>query len=119
VRVRTDSYDSGQGSVAGSCEHGNEPSGFIKDREFVDQPSHNELLNMELYITDISEIQSHNFILIRVKPPIKHSNAINKEQLRKNLKSTIFWDITLCSPLKINRHFGGTYRLYIQGERIS
>jgi hypothetical protein len=26
------------------------------------------------------------------------------------LKSTIFWDITPCSPLKVNRRFGGTYR---------
>jgi hypothetical protein len=25
------------------------------------------------------------------------------------LKSTIFWDITPCRPLKVNRHFGGTY----------
>jgi hypothetical protein len=27
------------------------------------------------------------------------------------------WDITLCSPLKINRRFGGTYRLHLQGRR--
>jgi hypothetical protein len=26
-------------------------------------------------------------------------------------KSSIFWDITHCSPLKVNRRFGGTYRL--------
>jgi hypothetical protein len=30
------------------------------------------------------------------------------------MKSSIFWDITLCSPLKVNRHFGGTYRLHLQ-----
>jgi hypothetical protein len=35
------------------------------------------------------------------------------------MKSTIFWDITPCSLLKVNRRFGGTYRLYIQGRRIS
>jgi hypothetical protein len=29
-----DSTGSIYGSEAGSCEHGNEPSGFIKDREF-------------------------------------------------------------------------------------
>jgi hypothetical protein len=28
-----------------------------------------------------------------------------------NLKSSVFWDITLCSPLKVNRRFGGIYRL--------
>jgi hypothetical protein len=31
----------------------------------------------------------------------------------------IFWDITTCSPLKVNRWFGGTCRLYVQGRRIS
>jgi hypothetical protein len=34
------------------------------------------------------------------------------------LKSTIFWDITPCSPLKVNRRFGGTYSLHLQGRRI-
>jgi hypothetical protein len=34
-------------------------------------------------------------------------------------KSSIFWNITPCSPQKFNRCFGGTYRLYLQGERIS
>jgi hypothetical protein len=34
------------------------------------------------------------------------------------MKSTIFWDITPCSPLKVNQRFGGTYRLQLQG-RIS
>jgi hypothetical protein len=35
------------------------------------------------------------------------------------LKSTIFWDITHHSPLNVNRSFGETYRLHIQGRRIS
>jgi hypothetical protein len=35
------------------------------------------------------------------------------------LKNTIFWDITPRSPLKVNRRFGGTYRLHLQGRRIS
>jgi hypothetical protein len=34
-----DSSGSGQGSVADSCEHGNEPSGSIKGKEFLDQQS--------------------------------------------------------------------------------
>jgi hypothetical protein len=29
------------------------------------------------------------------------------------MKSNIFWDITPCSPLQVNRHFGGTYRLHL------
>jgi hypothetical protein len=34
-------------------------------------------------------------------------------------KSSLFWDITQCSPLKVNRRFGGTCRLHFQGRRIS
>jgi hypothetical protein len=33
------------------------------------------------------------------------------------MKSINFWDITPCSPLSVNRRFGGTYRLHIQGRR--
>jgi hypothetical protein len=33
-------------------------------------------------------------------------------------KSTIFWDITLYSPLRVNRRFGWTYCFHLQG-RIS
>jgi hypothetical protein len=35
------------------------------------------------------------------------------------MKSSIFWDVTLCSPLKVNRRFGGTCRLHHQGQRIN
>jgi hypothetical protein len=34
-------------------------------------------------------------------------------------KSSVFWDITPCSPLKVNRPFEGTCRLHLQGRRIS
>jgi hypothetical protein len=33
------------------------------------------------------------------------------------MKSIIFWDMTLYSPLSFNRRFGGTYRLHLQGRR--
>jgi hypothetical protein len=35
------------------------------------------------------------------------------------MKSSVFWDITLCSPLKVCRWFGGTYLLHLQGWWIS
>jgi hypothetical protein len=35
------------------------------------------------------------------------------------MESTIFWNITPCTPLKFNRRFGGTYRLHLYGRRIS
>jgi hypothetical protein len=31
--------------------------------------------------------------------------------------STVIWEITPSSPLKVSRRFGGTYRLHLQGER--
>jgi hypothetical protein len=36
-------------------------------------------------------------------------------QATRTLKSTIFWDITPFSPLKVNRRFERTYRLHLQG----
>jgi hypothetical protein len=33
------------------------------------------------------------------------------------IKSTIFWDITPCSPLSVNRRFGGTHRFHLQGVK--
>jgi hypothetical protein len=34
------------------------------------------------------------------------------------MERTIFWDITPCSLLKVNRCFGGPYRLYLQGRSL-
>jgi hypothetical protein len=35
------------------------------------------------------------------------------------MKISIFWDIRQCSSLKVNRRFGGTCCLQLQGRRIS
>jgi hypothetical protein len=35
------------------------------------------------------------------------------------MKSSIFWDITPYSPLKVNRRFGVTGCLHLQGRRIN
>jgi hypothetical protein len=35
------------------------------------------------------------------------------------MKISVFWDITPCSPLKVNRLFGVTCRFHLQGWRIS
>jgi hypothetical protein len=34
------------------------------------------------------------------------------------IKSSVFWAITLCSPVKVNKCFGGTYPLHLQGWRV-
>jgi hypothetical protein len=47
-----------------------------------------------------------------------HDTLIMKETFKwVNIKSIIFWDMTRCSPLKLNRRFGETYRLHLQGRR--
>jgi hypothetical protein len=35
------------------------------------------------------------------------------------MKNYIFWDITPCSPLKVNRHFGGTCHIHRLGRRVN
>jgi hypothetical protein len=34
------------------------------------------------------------------------------------MKSSIFWDITSCGSLNVNRRFGGTYRIRLQSRRV-
>jgi hypothetical protein len=46
-----------------------------------------------------------------------HKASLNKQR-RKKQSHTVFWDITPCSPLSVNRRFVGTYRLHLQGRRI-
>jgi hypothetical protein len=36
-----------------------------------------------------------------------------------DMKTSIFWDIMSCSPLKVNQRCGGTCCLHLQGRRIS
>jgi hypothetical protein len=33
------------------------------------------------------------------------------------MKSAIIWNITPCSPLSVNRRFGGIYYFHLQGRR--
>jgi hypothetical protein len=39
------------------------------------------------------------------------------EQLTQYLKPFVFWNITSCSPLKVNRHFRGIWRLHLQDRK--
>jgi hypothetical protein len=35
------------------------------------------------------------------------------------MKNSVFWDITCCSPLKVNRYFEGTCRFHLQDWRVN
>jgi hypothetical protein len=50
--------------------------------------------------------------------PCPISNKRNTIETRSSLKSSIFRDITRCSPMKVNLRFGGTCHLHFQGRRI-
>jgi hypothetical protein len=45
--------------------------------------------------------------------------AVGSQQLTASATAWSFWDITPCSPRKVNRPFGRTCRYHIQGRRIS
>jgi hypothetical protein len=34
------------------------------------------------------------------------------------IKNAVFWDVAPCRSCKLNRCFGGTYRLHLQGRKI-
>jgi hypothetical protein len=36
-----------------------------------------------------------------------------------DMMSSIFWDITPCSPMKVDRRFGGTCRSHFHGRRVN
>jgi hypothetical protein len=37
--------------------------------------------------------------------------------MQENMKNVVFWDVALCRSW-VNRYFGGTYRLHLQGTKI-
>jgi hypothetical protein len=34
------------------------------------------------------------------------------------VKNAVFWDVAPCRSCEMNRHFGGTYRLHLEGRKI-
>jgi hypothetical protein len=59
----------------------------------------------------------HGFLVINI-----HIRLINiclkfvvNDFRNKKIKSCLFWDITLCGPLKVYRRFAATYRLQLRG----
>jgi hypothetical protein len=35
------------------------------------------------------------------------------------MQSSVFWNITPCNLVKVNRHFEGTYRLHLHSQLVS
>jgi hypothetical protein len=64
---------------------------------------------------DSPDQAAHYHNLEQVSPLTRHLAGYIGKYL---LKGTIFWDITPCSPLNVNRRFGETYHLHLQGRRL-
>jgi hypothetical protein len=78
-------------------------STFVSHYKIITTSTGHGKLTATLYILVTTVKQSLNFL----------QNSL----LRAN-KRTIFWDITLCTPLKVNIRFRETYRLYLQGRSL-
>jgi hypothetical protein len=63
-----------------------------------------------LYICVLSRLNGLDFVV--------EKNFVGFEVLTAVvMRSSIFWNITPCSPLKVNRRFGGIFRLHLWGSR--
>jgi hypothetical protein len=49
----------------------------------------------------------------------KEASSEEKPFTTEIMKSPMFWDVTLCSSVKVHWRFGGTYCLHLQGRRVS
>jgi hypothetical protein len=69
-----------------------------------------------LWYTTKKSVENQPMVRRNMSPPSSRSK--NKPSKKPAwIKSTIFWDITPCSPLSVNRRFGGTYRFHLQGRK--
>jgi hypothetical protein len=82
--------------AAESCEHSNK--NYALSPSLTSQVSH-------LPMTPFSYARLLSFLLFGFREV--------KSILCLNTKSSIFWDIMTCTPLKANRRFGGTYCLHL------
>jgi hypothetical protein len=89
-------------------------------------PCHPEFLTtvwpfplMHTFNLDLNELFIWE-IIFTVKHCMKFQIYIQFEVLTAvTMKSTTFWDVTLCSTVQVNWCFRGTYCLHLQGQRVS
>jgi hypothetical protein len=56
---------------------------------------------------------------MKTDPPEEEQEIVGSEHpAMVIMKCSVFWDISPCNPLKVNRRFGGTYRLHLESRRI-
>jgi hypothetical protein len=50
-----------------------------------------------------------------MREKIKKKRKETNSYLQEDMTSSVFWDITPCSPLKVDRRLGETYLIHLQG----
>jgi hypothetical protein len=67
-------------------------------------------------VTTSHELQTLHLISLKI-------GSLKKQILHSWLEDltpvAVFWDITSYDPVKVSRRFEGTYRLHLQGRRVS
>jgi hypothetical protein len=63
----------------------------------------------------INRLGTRNPSLSSLKAKLHNSMYVGFEILTAVVMTSLFWDTTLCSRLKVNQCFGETYRLHLQG----
>jgi hypothetical protein len=71
-------------------------------------------------MTTIDEHVTHLITELHTNVKPEQSNSYVGSEVLKGVvtKSSMVWDITLCSPLKVNQHIGGTCHLHLQCQRL-
>jgi hypothetical protein len=77
-----------------------------------------------------TDVRTHGIVNSQFETPTPSEMAIKSKQKctlgtvatslfskQINSRLPIFWDITPCRPLSVNRRFGGTYRLQLQDRK--
>jgi hypothetical protein len=81
--------------------------------EFLFGVSENFLCSMPSLLLKIA------LMLYTLSAPDKVTDDREIYIIRNVMKSSVFWDVTMCNPSKVNLYFGRTCRLHFQRQRIS
>jgi hypothetical protein len=75
-------------------------------------------VHVEVFASNAIELNNHKIYIKTdelLVPSLAGVSAV--EETNTIMKNVVFWDVALCR-FCVNRRFGGTYRLHLQGRKI-